>query len=74
MEGLSPIGLREDELLAVAKTGALSGLALDEVFPDLESKNYDCDELGLAFWCENGLVTTMSMLPKYINDEAVWPR
>ncbi len=64
VNGIFPVGLNEAELLA-AESSALPGLVLEDEFDYLEAKNYECDMLGLVFWCTGGIVTVMTMFPRY---------
>lgn len=73
LQGKKLIGLTEKEFLFQANQ-VLSDLKLEDDFEDINCKGYTSDINGISFWLVNGVVRSISLLPKYDdNDTPVYP-
>ncbi len=59
------VGIAVQRLVKLGEDGVLPGLYLEQDFPELESGNYACDSLGLAFWTCEVVVENMTLYPRY---------
>lgn len=73
--GFAVVGIPEAQLLALGTSGALPGLFLEDDFPYLGAKNYECESLGLSFWVSDAVVENMTIFPRYdaSGDQPIWP-
>ena len=71
--GVPLVGLAEDQLLS-ADFGALGSPILDDEFDDY-AKTYDWDEPNLSCWVDCGVVTSVTVMPRYdeAGDVPQWP-
>ena len=69
------IGLDEMAFLKTLRQANIGPAVLDDDFKDLGSKDYVCGKLGLSFWVQDGIVTSITIFPKYDKSGNVplWP-
>ncbi|WP_258098898.1 hypothetical protein [Marinoscillum pacificum] len=74
-KGLRLIGLSEEGFLARADKLKIRDLVLESDFQDLNSKDYVIDSLGLSVWIQDGKVDSISLFPRYEDDNetVIWP-
>jgi len=72
--GLQLIGLEEEEFLATIAT-QIDDIELDDDFDEEDEKDYVSDQFDVSFWLQDGVVFSITALPKYKDDgiTAVWP-
>ena len=68
------IGLDESSLIDAASRLNLN-MVLDDDFPELDSKDYNCDDLGVSFWLISEKVVSISATVLYESDNETpkWP-
>lgn len=72
--GHSLIGEDEAVFTANAAIRGFEDLTLEDDFEDLDSKDYFSEKYGASFWIYEGLVDSITIFPKYgEDDEIVWP-
>ena len=71
--GVPVVGLSEAQLLETS-FGALGPPVLDDEFGD-DAKTYDWDEPNLSSWLDHGVVTSVTVMPRYDESGEVpqWP-
>lgn len=74
LNGESLIGLNQSELILKFKT-LFHDLKLDDDFEELNVKDYSIDSIGISFWLDNGIVESVTLFPKYQDDNEtiIWP-
>jgi len=72
--GLQLIGLEEEEFLATVAT-QISDIELDDDFVEEDERDYVSDEHDISFWLQDGVVFSITVLPKYKDDgvTVLWP-
>ncbi len=70
------IGLREAEFLEKIKQSDIPPIVLEDDFVELGSRDYMCDELGLSFWIQDGIVDSITIFPRYdkSGETPIWPQ
>ncbi len=50
-------------------------LTMDDDYPDPDTVSFECELLGLLFWCVDGVVEEVTMLARYTSDgeTPIWP-
>jgi hypothetical protein len=69
------IGQQEKEFLFQMKQSGIVDFNFDEEFAYLNSKNYDCESLGLSLWVTNGITQSATIYVKYdeTGNNPIWP-
>ncbi|TJY38031.1 hypothetical protein [Pontimicrobium aquaticum] len=75
LNGKSLIGSNQSELILKFKN-LFEDLKLDDDFEELNAKDYSIDSIGISFWLDNGIIESITLFPKYQNDNEtiIWPK
>ncbi len=75
LNGHKIIGLRENEFLNLLSHINIGPIKLEDDFIDLDSRDYTCDSLSMSFWVHNGILTSITLYPKYddTGNTPIWP-
>ncbi len=70
------VGLDEKKLLKILDQIDIGPIVLESDFTELGSRDYVCDKYGLSFWVQDGVVTTITIIPDYDESGTVplWPK
>ena len=73
--GVNYIGRSESFLLDLHSKNGLADLRLDDDFDFIEAKDYCSDVHGLSFWIEEGMVVSITIMPRFSEDgdTILWP-
>jgi hypothetical protein len=71
LDGKAFNGMSEADFL---KEASFDDLTMDEDIPELNAKDYTIDSLGLSMWIQDGVVDSITIFPRHLDEETVeWP-
>ena len=75
VHGLELHGLSEEEMLAAWADAGLPGLTSDRSLEDIDTGIWECDELEITLWTDEGRFDYLTVGPRWSEDrEAIlWP-
>ena len=71
LKGRRIIGIEEQYLLKLLKQIGIMPTVLGDEFPDVDAKDYVCDQYGLSFWVQAGKVAAVTVIPEYDEEQVV---